>query len=42
MKVQYPTCAYGPYYKLNLIENGVYILVEVLFLYLNLSAVHLL
>ena len=31
MRVQYPKCAYGPYCKLNLIQNGVYILVEVSF-----------
>ena len=29
MRVQYPKCAYGPYCKLNPIQNGVYILVEV-------------
>ena len=28
-RVLYPKCAYGPYYKFNLIENGVYILLEV-------------
>ena len=31
MRVQYPKCAYGPYCLLNLIKNGVYILVEVSF-----------
>ena len=30
-RVQYPKCAYGPYWKLNPIENGVYIWVEVSF-----------
>ena len=29
MRVQYPKCAYGPYRWFNLIQNGVYILVEV-------------
>ena len=32
MRVQYPKCAYGPYCKLNPIKNGVYILVESLFI----------
>ena len=31
MRVQYLKCAYGPYYKLNSIQNGVYILEEVSF-----------
>ena len=31
MKVEYPKCVYGPYYYLNQIETGVYILVEVSF-----------
>ena len=35
MRVQYAKCAYGPYCKLNPIKNGVYILVEIFFLYFN-------
>ena len=33
MRVQYPKCAYGPYCELNPFYNGVYIWVEVSFLY---------
>ena len=29
IRVQYPSCAYGPYFYLNLSVNGVNILVEV-------------
>ena len=33
---QYPKCAYGPNCKLKLIQNGVYILIEVSFYIINL------
>ena len=35
MKVQYSKCAYGPYYKLDLIENGVYIVSFYISIYLQ-------